>query len=442
MVEELYDQRKQRRDDKQLSKIRKEKIQCIEETIKLNQEDDVRWKDKILRLAMILERELLVLDQDWLVSSICEEMRRIYQQYNIKMWPWLEYYLPSKYKNPNKSHSQQQNNPPIQSNLGLSNASGNLTDDSSTLTYLISTNPKLALDALKTINKMTEYVPRDLVADFQHQNKIIDQNFCNRATKQHIALLPDNQGNDSDSDNNDDNNNDSSSAASSTSAQVTIDKPQPRGSLTHDAIGRAIIQLTKVQKRVFEFPPQILEKDQEIALGWDTWASWMDPSLDLKYSQNWMEWFRTEKYRDIYGKHAAAVMSFSLTNLCAQCSDETNREWVRMEPRFANSYATYQCLLCKYQMDTVCPNCNLSMKLQQKPVIGWQCSECNGTVPLSRDLTREQVGDKSSIIVDAALQVLDHIPNNIAFCSWYSDWIRPFVGGRKKRLSQDLSEKA
>jgi hypothetical protein len=82
------------------------------------------------------------------------------------------------------------------------------------------------------------------------------------------------------------------------------------------------------------------------------------------------------------------------------------------------------------------------MKLVDKPVISWQCNECEGTTPINRDLTREQVGDKSSIVMDKAIAVVEHIPFVMSFLSWYSDWIKPRVSGRKIRASNILSEKA
>ncbi len=425
-----------------LAQKRIEKAQCISRHVKLSQGHDVIWKEEIPILALIMEEELLILDQDWLISNISEEIIRIYREVKIKIWPWVSDYLPTKYKNtPNQLQQQQQSQQPEQSITNFYSDSTLGTWPGQPADLLVESSTTTPLEAMRimarNISNVDGIIPRNQVAEAVSLSKIIGKGGERRCVTEHIAQYPDNN-----STNNDSSSGGNSSSSSNQEAQVPIDKPKPHGSLTYDALTRTIELLKKVRDRVFEFPPEILQKDQEIAQGWDTWASWMSPSLDLKYSKDWMNWFRAEKYRDIYGKHAAAVMSFSLTNLCANCSDEKNREWVRMEPVYANTYASYQCLLCKYQMDTVCPNCNLSMKLAEKPAVGWQCSECNGTVPMSRDLTREQVGDKSSIVIDYAMQVAEHVPNNVAFCIWYSDWIEPLVGGRKTRLSEDLSEKA
>lgn len=82
------------------------------------------------------------------------------------------------------------------------------------------------------------------------------------------------------------------------------------------------------------------------------------------------------------------------------------------------------------------------MRESAKPMIGWVCPECEGTTPMRRNLTREQIGDKSSIIMDIAEKFLMRIPDAAAFCNWYREWIEQRVSGRKSRLSQDLSERA
>ena len=82
------------------------------------------------------------------------------------------------------------------------------------------------------------------------------------------------------------------------------------------------------------------------------------------------------------------------------------------------------------------------MREQSKPEVGWVCPECEGTQSVHRNLTREQIGDKSSIIVDIAERLIEKIPDCAAFCSWYRDWLERRVGGRKSRASQELSDKA
>jgi len=387
----------------ELSKLREEKQQCILRAIQLNKDHDIVWTKEIRNLADIMERELVLLDQQWLISNISEEITRVYRDNNISIWEHVDRYLSSRFKN--KKLSTSTSAPP----------------------------GPLVLEQLYTLTTNIQEIPREQIAEIHNFTRQLQLQCKKRAELEHIALIPDDNSSNADQIND---------GKEGNRDHVSIDKPRPHGSLTYDAITQSIEMLTEVRDRVFEFPPEILAKDQEISDGWRTWNTWMTPSLDLKYSKNWLDWFRTEKYRDIYGKHAAAVMSFSVTNLCANCSDEKTKEWVRMEPVTSNAFSTYKCLQCGYKLDTVCPACNLPMKESDKPIVGWQCSECEGTVPLERDLTREQVGDKSSIIVDAAMEVLNHIPSQTAFCVWYSDWIDPFVAGRKIRLSGDLSDKA
>jgi transcription elongation factor Elf1 len=387
----------------ELNKLREEKRQCIQRAIQLSKDHDIVWTQEIRTLADIMERELLLLDQQWLIKNISEEITRVYRDNNISIWEHVDRYLSPRFKNEKLSTSTSA--PP---------------------------GPQV-LEQLSTLMTNLFQIPREQIAEIHNTTRQLQLQCKKRAEVEHIALIPDDNSSNADqiNDGKEDNRD-----------HVTIDKPRPHGSLTYDAMTESIEMMTGVRGRISEFPPEILAKDGLIADGIRVWNTWMGPALDLKYSKNWLDWFRTEKYRDIYGKHAAAVMSFSVTNLCANCSDEKTKEWVRMEPVTANAFSTYKCLQCGYKLDTVCPACNLPLKESEKQVVGWQCSNCEGTVPLERDLTREQVGDKSSIIVDAAMEVLNHIPNFMAFCAWYSDWVDPYVAGRKIRLSGDLSDKA
>jgi len=379
----------------------KEEQAAIKRACKIEKATDKTWKQEVLILADIKERQLLLQNQQFLIKNISIEISRIYRENNLKIWPHVPDFLPQKYK------------------LDYSNKTTHQRD--------VLPEDYSLVDLHKLSQHGVNSVSPNQVSEWEHVTRVLNEQFKKRAEEEGHALMPDRYG---------------SYRSSSRSKKVSVDKPRPHGSLTYDAINRQIKKLIGVRDRVFEFPPEILQKDQEIADGWDTWGTWMDSALDLKYSKSWLDWFKTEKYRDIYGKHAAAVMSFSLSNLCANCSDENTKEWVRMEPVFSNNYETYSCLQCNYVVDTVCPSCNLPMKHSDKPVIAWQCSNCEGSVQISRDLTREQVGDKSSIIVDAAMQILDHIPAQVAFCQWYSEWIEPRISSRKIRLSDELSEKA
>ena len=170
---------------------------------------------------------------------------------------------------------------------------------------------------------------------------------------------------------------------------------------------------------------------------------WMDPILDLKYSKCLPDWLKAESYRDVFGKHAAGVMSYSVTNLCGTCSDEKTKYWVRMEPKYAVTHDVYSCLQCQSTVETLCPSCSLPMRLKDRAsAVQWICPECDGSQPIKRNLTREQIGDKSSIIMDIAEKFLMNIPDAAVFCSWYREWLERRLSGRKTRLSDDLSEHA
>jgi DNA-directed RNA polymerase subunit RPC12/RpoP len=402
-----YDEGRRQKETEDLIKTLDQEIEkSIGRAKQISKDQDIVWHDEINFLAEKIERKYQILDQDWAISNISQEITRLYREQDIKIWPHVYKYLPPRFKD--NQFIDTINRAIEQFTSSSQHSCRNLLEE---------------LKIFKKSGGIAE-IPREQVSEYENVIRNLDNGLKKRAEQEHIAL-------ESEADKD-----------KQQSQPVTTDHPQPRGSKTREAVGRCIKVFQEIYDRVFDFPPEILEKDDEIAEGFDTIPALFKPGLDLKYSKNWLDWWRAEKYRDIYGKHAAGVMSFSVTNLCANCSDENTREWVRMEPVSLKAYDTYECFQCGYRIETVCPACNLSMKLMDKPTIGWQCHECGNTTPMTRDLTREQIGDKTSIVMEAAIKILDHIPFLMSFCSWFRDWSEPYVAGRKIRLSGPLSDRA
>jgi hypothetical protein len=396
--------------DEELQRLSEEKVQSLLRAKILSEQHDKDWKAEVTILAEILEREYILLQQDWLIPTICNDISRLYMQQNIPIWQSIDRYIPSKYKSDGLEYS--------------SSRSGTGVPD-----FIEQDENRI----LQNLSKRVNEIDRDRLADKIEIAERFAKKARARAALEHIAL----------------HHNDNSSlvdqihdSREDDRDRVTIDRPIPHGSLMFDAISRKIIRWQSVQQRVFEFPPEILEKDEEYADALDSADVWMDPILDLKYSKCLPDWLKAESYRDVYGKHAAGVMSYSVTNLCKHCTNEKKKEWVRMDAKYAITHSIFQCLQCHTSVDTVCPTCSLPMRESQKPAIGWVCPECEGTEAIHRNLTREQIGDKSSIIMDIAEKFLMRIPDAAAFCNWYRDWIEQRVSGRKSRLSNDLSERA
>lgn len=397
----------------ELGNLSRQKIAALVRAKRISGQHDKIWKQEITALAEIIEQEYILLEQQWLITSISQEIARLYRDQDIVVWQHIDRYIPQRFQNPKMQHSSMYLQPSGQDLL---------VQD--------------YIETLRNVRHMAEHpesIPRDFVADAELLADKLQQVTAVRAKAENIALIPDDKASYTDAEND---------ARQQDYEHISIDRPEPHGSLTYDELTLVIKDLTDVRDRIFEFPPEILEKDQEIAQAWSTWRIWMKPALDLKWSKSWLDWFRAERWRDVYGKHAAGVMSFSLTNLCARCSDEKTKDWVRMEPRYATAHSTYECLQCHSIITTECHACKLPMKEMKKPAVGWVCTECGGTSPRTRSLTREQIGDKSSIVMDAAIEILEHIPSHMGFCLWYHDWLDGYLGGRKDRLSDNLSEKA
>lgn len=392
----------------ELQRLSQEKAQSLNRAKQLSRQYDKAWKEEITVLAEILEREYILLEQQWLIPTISTEISRLYMELDIPISHNIDRYLHERFRRE-------------QSSIHSSSHEDDVLEDS------------LEDRMLQNLNKRIADIPVYRLADKVDLLEKAARRARARAALEHIALHHNDQSSFADQIN------DSKEADRE---HVTIDRPVPHGSFMFDAITRKIARWQSIQERVFEFPPEILTKDREYAEALDIADVWMDPILDLKYSKCLPDWLKAESYRDVYGKHAAGVMSYSVTNLCAACSDEKTKEWVRMEPRYAITHSLFECLQCNTQIQTLCPSCHLPMRESSKPMIGWVCPECEGTTPMRRNLTREQIGDKSSIIMDIAEKFLMRIPDAAAFCNWYRDWIEQRVSGRKSRLSQDLSERA
>jgi predicted RNA-binding Zn-ribbon protein involved in translation (DUF1610 family) len=396
----------------ELEVLQTEKASSLRRAKQLDEHHGHAWKQEIAILANIIEKEYVLLEQTWLIPTICSEISRLYLAAGISIWQIVDRYIDARFKDENKARDQ--------SSIPLRTIVPNyLEDSSSTLQELIKHIPDLPRSAMP---ELIEYCDKFVKGGRK------------RCALEHISLHPD------DNASNIDQINDSNQQDRE---HITIDRPAPHGSLMYDAIGRKIERWKDVQERVFEFPPDILSKDSQYADALEAADIWMDPVLDLKYSKSLPDWLKAESYRDIFGKHAAGVMSYSVTNLCANCSNEKTKYWVRMEPQYTVSHDTYACLQCGFTVDTNCTKCNLPMRVQQRAeAVEWICPECDGNQPIKRNLTREQIGDKTSIIVDIAHKIAMSFPDCAVFYSWYHDWLERRLAGRKTRLSDDLSEHA
>lgn len=397
--------------ENELFHLSQKKGESLRRAKTLSDKHDKAWKEEVRTLAQILEREYMLLEQGWLIPTICSEVRRLYMEADISIWDNVERYIDAKYKDPRREE---------QFSIRLASPEDEQLEQST-------------IRLLKRLHKHIDDVPKDMLRELLECTSKFDKAGRKRSALEHIALDHDDNASFTDQIND---------GKEADRLHVTIDRPKPHGSLMFDAITKKIMRWQAIQQRVFEFPPEILEKDTEYSEALEAADVWMNPVLDLKYSKCLPDWLRAESYRDVYGKHAAGVMSYSVTNLCASCSDEKTKEWVRMEPSYAITHSVYECLQCSTKIETLCPGCRLPMRESVKPQIGWVCPECEGTVPMRRNLTREQIGDKSSIIMDIAERFLMRIPDAAAFCNWYREWLEQRVSGRKSRLSSDLSERA
>ena len=80
----------------ELERLSHEKKQCLVRAKRLSNEHDKSWKEEIIILAQIIEREYVLLEQHWLINTISEDIANLYREQDIPIWDHIERYLPEK----------------------------------------------------------------------------------------------------------------------------------------------------------------------------------------------------------------------------------------------------------------------------------------------------------------------------------------------------------
>lgn len=191
-------------------------------------------------------------------------------------------------------------------------------------------------------------------------------------------------------------------------------KGQSMITVMEEAIDRHIKKWQELKQDVHEFPPEFAVDAERYARGINAATSLIYPFVDDKCSMDSLEWWNHETFRQHHGKHASAVDQPVMTNLCIICSEGVDED----------------------------PNAFVEMYSDINSPTFWRCRQCGGTEGRWRDMTREQIGDKTPDILQAAKDFASHIPGYIELCKWYRNWKQLRIYARKDRLAVKLSHKA
>src|SRR6266496_3969464 len=89
----------QQQQEDRIKKLDKIIHDCVIDAKNTSENQDIVWHDKINYLAETIEEKYKLLEQDWAIENISQEITRMYREHDIKIWLNVTHYLPDKYKN-------------------------------------------------------------------------------------------------------------------------------------------------------------------------------------------------------------------------------------------------------------------------------------------------------------------------------------------------------
>jgi hypothetical protein len=184
----------------------------------------------------------------------------------------------------------------------------------------------------------------------------------------------------------------------------------------------------EIAKDCESFPPQILEREQEIASALWTYAEFFIPGKDMKYKRHWCDWFEIGKKVDETSINNAANKSPAFANMCPKC----------VEPNL-------------YQDPTGTKGLMKPVKMNVR-IVGedpkdnhikwdWECPRCHGHEMAERTMTKERVGDMIPTVLEYATRMINHLPMACEFMDWFNEWRLPKITAQTIALSPKLEEK-
>lgn len=386
----------EQKDQVVIDDLRKRYNKKIDESVAKKAKNNKVHAEDAIAAAEILEEIYTKSNQKFLITSICSEVVRDYKTRGDLLYHHVNDYLPPKYKNPRQVEAAKKRWEQIKSEI---DPMQDLTSDGK-------------IDYNKPLEQISEddleKLPEDTIRETLKRAKKVVNRIEDKAEERGIAVINySSQGEGW-----------SPGFKKKYSKVSTIDPPEltdeeSRKYLT-DCIDEHIESLQEYKKDVLRFPPQFKEHMVKWGNGFKQATKLWQQMGDDKYSLHTGGWINVEMYRQIHGKHAAAVWEKTPTVLCVKCSKDVDNDPEAYEQMFADP----------------------------KSPTGWKCLKCKGTEQMVRALTREQVGDRSDFVLQQAWDCIKWMPHLISAMVVYDEWKKPYNAARKKRLFSILSDLA
>jgi len=94
---------------------------------------------------------------------------------------------------------------------------------------------------------------------------------------------------------------------------ISTEKPDPKKTKLYHAIIEHADAWKAVADKIYEFPP-LEEDDMMLAQAINTATELLDPYSDEKWRKDWLQWFKIQLDNVYHGKHAAAVMNYTISH--------------------------------------------------------------------------------------------------------------------------------
>jgi hypothetical protein len=368
----------------EVENLRREQLIIEDQLVAFDEENDKTKARKITLWADLLAREYTLLGNEWFLNQISKTISEKLRARGNKYWHHVSDFLPDKYKDPNY---QWERGSDQQFSHAVKIAAKNQIEDLvSRIKQSREPDHELLRDTFEVLEKATDEVRKECD---QHRVPLVNMNSWGEPIK-----------------------------GEEEEHTVSIIKPKPMVTIAYEemvAYGKTVLDYAETLR---QFPPELDVDVQFIARGARVMREFLQPSLDLKWSKSYGGWLKIEKDRLDYGKHAAAVKNYTTTNVCAMCSNLHKDVANKVEPTIVE-------LVRDPKSDT-----------------GMKCPQCGCTAGLKRNMTREQVGDKSPIILKFAWKIANTWPMFQEAIFHHMQYIEKRCGYRKRDLSPVLSDRA
>ena len=350
-----------------------------------------RDAQSVIELAEILEEIYVKSNQKSYISNICTEISRKFKTAGDEHWYYIYDYLPDKYKN-----TQQQTNARGRKQQLEQEVSAFSTDNKS-------------LDFLANVgNKPTEDLSVEQIRDgVKKKEKELEE--WKRFAEDHGVPTVNYSSQDTGW---------NSSFEKKWNKTSTVEPPkwtdEEAIAFITESVNELIAALEEYKKDGLRFWPQFKDQLWAWGNGFRNEAKIWRMLEDDKYSLHWGDWINKEMYRQVHGKHAAAVFEKALTVLCSNCSKNVEDDPDEYEIMYADPSSPTK----------------------------WRCKKCQGVESLLRAMTREQIGDRSDFVQQTSWECIKWGPAKLSAMLHYNIWKRPYNTARKTLLFNELSELA